>query len=551
MSTKYYVADFETTTKIDDCRVWAWGIANIETPNEVTINRYIHEFIDHVSNEDAIIFFHNLRFDGQFIIDYILKHGYTLLYGQREKMVSSTFKCLMSNSGKMYSIRVKWSTGKTTEFRDSLKKLPMKVSEVARAFHIEEGKGEIDYRADRPLDHVITEEERDYLRRDVSIIAEAMQVQIHAGLTKLTQGADAMAQYKAMTGPLFKTLFPTLSLELDGFIRQAYRGGFTYADPRFARKIQGPGKVYDENSLYPYVMASRPLPYGEPLKFSGPPIPNSSFDLFIFSVTITAKIKPNHIPCIQLKGYIMYGNTEYLSELDQPTTLWLTSVDWELYNEHYDIDVIAWGGGYKFRSKMGMFDEYINYWMKIKSNSIGGARQIAKNQLTSLYGKFATNPDITGKYPVLENGIVKFVLGDRETRQPVYTAIGVFVTAYGRSITIRAAQSHYDVFAYADTDSLHLLTNDEPSDLNIHPSELGAWKHELDFTNALYVRPKAYLERLHDGHYENHIAGLPKEITDKLIFADIYPGAVFRGKLAPKYVPGGVVLVDTDYTLQY
>ena len=29
-----YSADFETTTNIDDCRVWAWGLCDVENPEE-------------------------------------------------------------------------------------------------------------------------------------------------------------------------------------------------------------------------------------------------------------------------------------------------------------------------------------------------------------------------------------------------------------------------------------------------------------------------------------------------------------------------------------
>ena len=53
--------------------------------------------------------------------------------------------------------------------------------------------------------------------------------------------------------------------------------------------------------------------------------------------------------------------------------------------------------------------------------------------LNSLYGKFATNPDITPKLPYLkEDGSVGYRLGEKETRDPVYTPMGCFITAWAR-----------------------------------------------------------------------------------------------------------------------
>ena len=174
---------------------------------------------------------------------------------------------------------------------------------------------------------------------------------------------------------------------------------------------------------------------------------------------------------------------------------------------------------------------------------------MAKLHLNSLYGKFATNPDVTSKYPVMEDNVVKLKLGDPETRDPVYTAMGVFITAYARDVTIRAAQENYDSFAYADTDSLHLIRDTEPDNLNIHPSNLGAWKREYAFSSALYIRAKQYLELKDDGEYEVHIAGLPRQIAQEVTFADVESTRTFHGKLVPRRVPGGIILEDTDFTL--
>lgn len=556
---EHFVADFETTTDPLDCRVWSWGIANIKQPeyNSVEIGNSLDTFIDYISSFNSSCYFHNLKFDGHFILDWLLKNGFRHVQSDFIKR-EMTFKTLISNMGAFYSITVKWENGNTTEFRDSLKKLPMTVARIAISFKLEASKGELDYNKFRPIGHKITSEEEDYLRRDVVIVAQAMR-QVHDnGMKRLTVASDSLAEYKAVIGPeKFKRLFPVLSTYMDTEIRRSYRGGFTYADPRFKGHITGSGLVLDVNSLYPAVMMNCDLPYGEPHFVEGFVGGDKTRPLSIFSVTFTAKLKANHIPCIQIKGTSMFGSTEYLKVIADPVTIMVTNIDWILYNDHYNIDVLEYGGGWIFRSTRGLFDDYIEKWGAIKASETGGKREIAKLHLNSLYGKFASNPNVTSKIPTLEDDAVKLVIGQEETRPPVYTAMGVFITSYARDITIRAAQENYDVFAYADTDSLHLMTDDVPETIDVHPTKMGAWKLEYKFDSAFYVRPKAYVERTYEngkgeyyGSYVTHIAGLPERVTADMTFADLVDGRVFHGKLNPKTVPGGIVLRDIPFQLK-
>ncbi|QXG07811.1 DNA polymerase [Curtobacterium phage Reje] len=560
-----YVADFETTTDPLDCRVWGWGIVGVQTPEyeNVELGHELSEFIDRVSQHNANVYFHNLKFDGTFIIDWLLRNEYVYT-SSKFKIMPGEFKALIDRMGKFYSITVLFQNGKTVEFRDSAKKFPgFSVAKIAKAFKLGDVKGDIDYDAPRPVGHIMTDEERDYLRRDVTIVAQALKFQMDEGMHKLTVASDSMAEFKSLFGvKRFQRVFPVLSDAMDQEIRMSYRGGFTYKDER-RQGVQGEGIVLDVNSLYPSVMFNDLLPYGEPRYMGGQFVPTETFPLGIMSVTFTARLKKRHIPCIQIKGNTIYGNTEYLKKIDDPVTLWVTNVDWELWNDHYDIEVYAYNGAWAFRGAQGLFDDYINKWMEVKARSVGGRREIAKLHLNSLYGKFASNPDVTGKYPVLENDHVAFKIGEEERRAPVYTAMGSFITAYARRLTITAAQDNYDTFAYADTDSLHLLRRDTPTTLDVHPTKLGAWKFEYAFQEALYVRAKFYLERKSDGTYVNRAAGIPESVSELLTFDDVFHGNVIgrewvqartgdprrSAKLQPHNVHGGVVLRDTDWTI--
>lgn len=567
------VADFETTTDPEDCRVWAWGIANVDHDPEFQYGNTIEGFVEYIERFDSHIYFHNLGFDMYFILDWLFRNGFERMPESKNPKATARkfprngeFSSLIDNMGKVYTITVRWRTGFVTEFRDSLKRIPMPVAAVAKTFDLPILKGSIDYEAYRAPGHKLTTEEVDYLRNDVHIVAMALAIQRDEGMHKLTVGSDALADYKTLGDPKwFRRQFPLLGAEVDTNIRRAYRGGFTYADPRFSGRVLGEGNVYDVNSLYPSVMYFERIPWGVPMEYSDLGTARRHMrddDLFITKITFGATLKKDHIPCIQIKNVTSFSGTEYLREVEDGTVLWVCSVDLELWEEQYDLRIESCDTTYVFRSTEGLFREYIDKWGAVKENSEGGRRAIAKLFLNSLYGKFATNPDCTGKVPTMEDNVVKLVRGPEESREPVYTAAGVFITAYARCKTIRAAQAHYGQFAYADTDSLHLV-GEAPKDLDIHPKRLGAWKHEYRFKSALFARAKAYTEVMHDddfcmdcgkahwkpGEWETHIAGLPRSVQHDVRFEDYQTGKTFAGKLTPVRVPGGVVLKDVGFTL--
>lgn len=382
----FWVADFETTTTADDCRVWSWFLVDINGPlteHDVEVGADLDSFVDRISESNEIVFFHNLKFDGTFIIDWLFREGYT---HSTDSAGPGEFTTLISNMGAFYSITVTWENGKRTEFRDSLKKLPFSVARIGEAFKLDVAKGEIDYHSYRPVGHAITEEERHYGSMDVLIVAKALKLEFDAGMDRLTVGSDSLYEYKSITGSkMFSKLYPVLPDTTDSHIRAAYKGGFTYADHRFKGKNLGSGSTYDVNSLYPAVMYDSLLPYGEPLFRYGKPTPDLEYPLYIISITFTAKLKKNHIPCIQIKNNSHFSSTEYLEEIEDVTTLSISNVDLELWERHYDMNILSYNGGFYFKGRIGAFNNYINKWMKVKKESEGGMRELAKLHLNSLY----------------------------------------------------------------------------------------------------------------------------------------------------------------------
>ena len=556
-----YVADFETTTKREDCRVWAWGLFEIGSYGHFEYGNDIDSFMDRLkqlSAQKETVYFHNLKFDGEFIIYWLFNHGWSHVTEKADR-TNCSFMTLISDKGAFYSMEMYFKMLKKGQHKikllDSLKVLPLSVAEIAKAFGLPIQKLEIEYTEDRPVGHELTLDEIRYLRNDCEIVARALEQLFNQDLKKMTTAANALNEYKTIIGKRnFDWWYPAPDYDAD--VRQSYRGGFTYADPRFAGREVGAGIVLDVNSLYPSVMYSKPLPYGDAIFFKGKYKEDSLYCLYVQMIRCNFKLKPGYIPTIQIKMNSAFVPTEYLIDSDgEDVVLCLTSVDLALFFEHYDVYNCEFLSGWKWKSSTILFTDYINKWYAAKQQAtVDGnkpLRTISKLMLNSLYGKFGMNPRTRSKIPVLDrqHDCVRYVYGEYEERRPIYIPLASFITAWARYVTITAAQSVYERFMYADTDSLHLLGTEIPAELDVDPVRLGAWKHEATFTRAKYIRAKSYIEEI-DGKLSVTCAGLPADCHDQVTFENFTPGAVYSGKLRPVHAEGGIVLEETDFSIR-
>lgn len=560
-----YTADFETTTDPNDCRVWATGIHEIGGEGFYYGNNIEYFFNFAKTKPDSTFYYHNLKFDGVFLIHYLFSNGYKHVLDKKQ-LKKKTFCTLISDKGQYYSIEIMFGKGEKTTILDSMKLLPFSVEQIAKGFDLDVGKVEVEqefYTRPRKIGHILDEEEVYYLKNDVKVVAQALQILIEQGIDKMTLGSSAMAEYKKLVGgKKFLKWFPPPVY--DGDIRQSYKGGFTYCDPRTQGKDLGEGLVLDVNSLYPSVMYYSPLPYGEGISFDGEYKYDKVYNLYVVMITCQFELKENKIPTIQLKNNLSFVPTAYLESSEgEEVSLCLTSVDLELFFEHYEVYNLEYHGGWKFKSTTGLFKDYIDKWNGIKVQAtIDGnesMRTLAKLMLNNIYGKFALNPRVQSKIPFLKDGIVKYRLGDEETREPIYIPVGSFITAYARHKTITSAQKMYDNFAYADTDSLHLYCSEGETVeellertskvLDVDGTQLGAWKLEGFFTRARFVRQKTYTEEI-DGKLHITCAGMPKRCYEHVTWDNFKKGTSYAGKLQFTHVKGGVVLLDTQFTLK-
>lgn len=542
----------------------------------MTFGEDIDSFINYCSliNESSSFYFHNLKFDGEFIIHYLLTHGF--VHVNEKKLGVNQFSTIISDLNVFYCIKVKFKEEVIISFFDSLKLLNFSVEEVAKAFNLSIKKLEIDYKAKREKGHKITDEEKEYLKHDVMIMSLALEKMFEMKITRMTIASNAMNFFKdTISKKRFEEWFKPPLYDKD--LRQAYKGGFTYLNEIYRGKEVKEGIVLDVNSLYPSVMYYSPMPYGEGIYFDGKYVPDKLYNLYIQNITCQFRIKKDMIPTIQIKNNLSFVPTEYLlSSNGESINLTLTNVDLKLFLEHYDIYDVSYNWGWKYKSSTKIFKSYIDYWneLKVKATKEGNKplRTIAKLMLNSLYGKFAASPEGRSKIPYLDNNIVKYKLSELEERTAYYLPISIFITSWARDRTIRSAQAVYHRFIYADTDSLHLEGTDIPENLLISDTELGKWKIESTFKRGKYLRQKCYIEdvvtpvdEIEKFKKENpeclHLvskdsiinivcAGMPKGCYKNVSWENFDYGSVFDGKLGVKHTDGGIVLVDTTFTIK-
>ena len=421
------------------------------------------------------------------------------------------------------------------------------------------------------------------------------------------------------------------------WIRQSYKGGWCYLVRGKENKIYKKGTTADVNSLYPSMMSSESgnyYPVCKPNFWTGNYIPEEAtkFNKRYFFVRIKTRfyLKRGYLPFIQIKNSLLYKSTEALETsdiwdkktqqyythyynkdgelIDTRVELTLTMTDYYLLKEHYNlVDFEILDGCWFFAAK-GIFDEYIETYRKIKIESTGAKRELAKLFLNNLYGKMASSTNSSFKLAYLkEDNSVGFLTVVSHDKDPGYIPVGSAITSYARNFTIRAAQKNYHGktkrgFIYADTDSIHCdLAPEEIVGIKVHDKNFCCWKLESCWDKAIFTRQKTYIEHVtHEDlkpiekpYYNIKCAGMPRKCKDlfqlsmdgnadpeghldktdntmipwsedekeflfnkdtgkpiKRTIKDFKIGLKVPGKVLPKRIPGGVLLVDTFYEMR-
>ena len=568
---KYFAGDFETTVYKGQEETQVWASASVEFFTEdVKIFNSIEEQWDYFKslNENIIVYYHNLKFDGSFWVDYFLrvckyKQAYVELntgfcdvkWLEERDMPNNSFKYSISQMGDWYSVIIKVNN-KIIEFRDSLKLLPFSLKRIGQSFKTKHQKLDMEYTGFRYAGCEITDQEKEYIANDVLVLKEALEFMFSEGHNKLTIGSCCLEEFKhTLTFDKYEDKYPDvykieLNEELYGspnageYIRKSYKGGWCYLVPEKAGQVKTNGCTFDVNSLYPSMMHSESgnkYPIYEPTFWKGNYIPDEALGehkYFFVRIKTRFYIKDNKLPFIQIKNNFLYKSTEHLktsdyhdsdtglhwsylrmrdgSRYEMIVELTLTMTDYYLLLEHYELVDFEILDGCWFWAEVGMFDTYINKYREIKVNSKGAMRELAKLFLNNLYGKMASNEDSSFKVAQLIDGQVKFYCVHEKNKQAGYIPIGSAITSYARNFTIRAAQANYygankRGFIYADTDSIHLdLPPEKVKGIEEHDTAFCKWKKECEWDTAIFARQKTYIEHTEHG-YDVKCAGMPEK----------------------------------------
>lgn len=546
-----FCADFETTVYEGQTSTEVWSSAIVELHSEqVLIFPNIEQTLIYLSafKENVIVYYHNLKFDGAFWLHYLMtKTNYTpdytiindteVVWNDKFKMPKYTYQYTISNMGQWYTIRIR-TKNNLIEIRDSLKLLPFTLEKIGKSFKTKHKKLEMEYEGMRYSGCTITPEEREYIKNDVLVLKEAIEIMEQQEHTKLTIGSCCLQEFhKQFSGNEYDDLFPDLTLEpcpipdyknADGYIRKSYKGGWCYLAEGMENKEVTNGITLDVNSLYPSMMHSmsgNSYPIGKPHWFTGKlpdELKTATNKYYFIRIKTRFQLKPNYLPTVQIKGSLVYQGNEWLKTSDVRTkdgkyhkqyklfgeihntrvTLTLTKTDYILFHEHYEVTDYEELDGCWFYTATGIFDEYIDKYKEIKMNSSGAIRELAKLFLNNLYGKLGANDCSSFKIAYLrEDNSLGYKTIEAYEKRVGYIPIGSAITSYARNFTIRTAQKNYHPnshgFIYADTDSIHCdCPVEQIIDAPLHASEFCHWKHESTWDKAIFVRQKTYIEHI-------------------------------------------------------
>lgn len=662
------MCDFETTVYKGQGYTEVWASASVELYTEdVQIFHSIDEQFNYFLEQDCniIAYYHNLKFDGSFWLSYLLidkhfKQAYdktgkaenAVVWKKDKFMDNNSFKYSISDKGMWYTIIIKVNNH-FIEIRDSLKLLPFSVKRIGNNFGTKHKKLDMEYEGLRYAGCPITDKEKEYIANDVLVVKEALEIMFDQGHNNLTIGSCCLEEYKEICKTStrlqleYKEMFPDMyDIDLDestykyhtagDYIRRSYRGGWCYLVKGKENKVHGYGTTADVNSLYPSMMSSESgnrYPVGKPKFWSGNFIPDKALQsnmYYFVRIKTRFYIKENMLPFIQIKSSWLYKGTEALetSDIYDPITdkyyafykdndgvlrdtrveLTLTMTDYQLLKEHYELVDFEILDGCYFYSQIGIFDEYIEKYKKIKMESKGALRELAKLFLNNLYGKMASSKDSSFKLAYIkEDKTIGFLPVAESNKKAGYIPVGSAITSYARNFTIRSAQKNFygkdkPGFIYADTDSIHCdLKPEEIKGIKVDDKNFCCWKLESCWDKAIFTRQKTYIEHVvaencepieepynnikcagmpqrckdlfqlsldgtaHEDGYTDESTNIHKDWTPEELeflfesdthkpivrdFDDFKVGLKVPGKLRPKRIRGGILLVDTSYEMR-
>lgn len=497
-----YGADFETDHDGERAWIVQWSISNgtteIHGRTLVEWMDFLQDLWEEKRHSRIFIYFHNLKYDLQFFkseltafcernfleLRITMKHGAPIQITLRETDCS-----LHANS---------------IAFRDSMKKLPVSLKVMAKSIGMRKLSSPRDGFVpgwSRDLDYSETSEDWAYIDNDARIVAIAMRKLHRDGHSKATTSGDTwhqaqeyMRRKRAKSKQRYRQnlkwdwLFPRLDLDLDMTLRRGYDGGLNISLHQGLNVAAADRPIVHEDvhNMYGGKMDECPLPYGLPIISEKPPtIPGM---LFVAHVMVKLELREGLFPWYRFKNG--YDNEIEGLQQGEPvirTQEWheliLTSVDIELLSEWYEIayDPMWQPVYWIFKSKVGVFSDYLDYWTEKKEAAKKGSLEYinAKMMINLLYGRFALAPE-TEIVHLVDDPERGYWVWESEPgvneNNDAYLPFAMFVTAWARRTLLDNCMAvGPENVIHCDTDSVIHFGEAVESPRSRHGEHRGTW----------------------------------------------------------------------------
>lgn len=452
-----YFADFETLTygsndynKLGHTDIYMWCI--LESKDKYWLGTDLDSFFQTILKDLTnynIIYFHNLPFDGNFIIKWLFRNKFFFI---KEGKIKKNSKCFtLFNKGKnIYKIEVNWklhSRRVRVIFQCSLKILSSSIKQLGRQFGfnkmeaseelIEMGiiknEEEFYHKGGFNMDPVFKEKMEKYIIQDCLIAKMSFDSFVenirNSGLLYSKKFKnDAFNIYKKMTAGaisyhLSKNFiyqqnnhwYPKYFIKAKDYMlsKKWFSGGFTQFNPKYHDKLLKniDGLVLDINSSYPFSM-TKLLPLGA-LEERRNPLWKHHLEFYEIHVK-EAWIKNKYWNFVILRNWKKEGiqmGERYCRRLNN-FVCYYSKEEWEFINKIYYFEI-------KKIKKYYCEADYILkdfveklYYYKENSKS-AGEKLTWKIMLNSLFGKQATRLEFEAELVVDKETYDKYNLKDK------------------------------------------------------------------------------------------------------------------------------------------
>lgn len=618
---KSWVADFETITQ--DTKYFkenqktgiTYGfIQNMKVPywNKSFIS--IKDMLDYLftfCKTKHEVYFHNLSFDGVFILDWLGKNGYKMTNG---KYVNpKEFKVFRTTGSKIYNIRVgfenEYGRNLYIDFKCSKEILSSSVKALGKNIKIEkyeEGQETEEFYNVEPMDNLEEFEKANksycnYCKRDVEIVKLSL-IDFYTAIYDFMRSIGKEQLFdNVLRKPTIASISKELQLicaEMNGIYRDdlqlysyedrilcddATQGGLTLSNVLTTNeKLDNVrGVVIDLKSAYPAAMSGK-IPYGQVLYEK----PKGDYCTFMKLKYTNIRPKNNHmVPLLKNwdKTNLKEGN--YLLKVEGVYETHLLKEEMLALERLYDFDKKEVVLEYYFKMK-----DYLKTFIEkmfenkevYKKIGFPAKSHCFKILLNSGYGVHAKRfdfgeiiPEEMDIYTNWQKRKFKYNKSNdlnkpnRHTyipNNPIYAydaincedwtgfshkGLANYITAKTRTKIINSiADFGAKNFLYCDTDSLFLI-NTTPEDVAPYCGEnLGDWELEKDyFDSAIVLRAKLYKLSAHGKEIKVGAAGFDKSKLDFDKILEEQKVSVENAALVALRVDGGLILVPINKCL--